>query len=214
MKSEEAKKFSDYYKKNRVTGSYDLQREGTRYRRMKRSVELKYFLEMLDKKDKEKVLELGCSSGFLTMHLGKVTAIDTSVEMLEITRKKNPLAKCILADMFELPFKDNSFDKIITMRVWNHLNEDDLRRAIRESSRLLKRGGYLVFDTEDKSLARRFVSAIYKFLFRPTGFKIYQYSLREISRILREEGFKIEKIRFLYHRVGRQIILRTRLIEK
>src|SRR3989338_3266045 len=123
MKSEDAKKFTEYYRQKEVTGGYDNQREATEYRRRKRALELRYFLDLIDKKEGEKVLELGCSSGFLTKYLGKVTTIDTSQGMLEVTRKKNPQATCIATDMFELPFKNNSFDKVVTMRVWNHLED-------------------------------------------------------------------------------------------
>lgn len=211
MKSKEAENFTEYYREKKVTGTYDKQREGNAYRRRKRRQELRYFLELVDKKDKEKVLELGCSSGFLTKHLGKVTAIDTSEGMLDIAHSKNPLAKCIHADMFDLPFKDNSFDKVVTMRVWNHLDENDIRRAIKEARRVLKKGGKLIFDSEDDSILRRFVSFFYQRIFRTTGFKIYQYSFKKIKRILWEEGFKVEKVRILKHRVGRQLIMRTRL---
>jgi len=214
MKSKDAQKFTKYYQKKKVTGTYDLQREGTAYRRRKREVELRYFLELLDKKNKDKVLELGCSSGFLTKHLGKVTSIDTSEDMLKIAHEKNPQAKCIHADMFNLPFKNNSFNKVITMRVWNHLDEQDLRRVIKESKRVLKKDGHLIFDMEEKNVARRIASVFYKFLFRPTGYKIYQYNLPEIKKILGEEGFKITDGRTLQHRVGRQIILRTVLKNK
>jgi len=212
MKSENASKFSEYYKKRKVTSTYDTQREGTKYRREKRKKELKYFLELLDKKENEKVLELGCSSGFLTKHLGKVTAIDTAEDMLKLTKQKNPDTTLMKADMFELPFKDNSFDKVVTMRVWVHLNESDLRKALKEAKRVLKKNGILVFDAEDDSRLRRIVSVIYKIIFRPTGYKIYQYSLDKISKILQSEGFKIERGKFLYHRIGRQIILRVNKI--
>ena len=214
MKSKDTAAFTEYYRQKNVTGTYDSQREATEYRRRKRALELKYFLDLIDKKGKENVLELGCSSGFLTKYLGKVTAIDTSEGMLETARKKNPLAKCIPADMFELPFKDGLFDKVVTMRVWNHLNEADLRKAIRESRRVLKKGGYLIFDAEEKSMIRRFVGFFYKMIFKPTGYTIYQYSLPELKKILWQEGFKIEKIRILKHRVGRQILLRNQLVER
>jgi len=98
-KSKDAKKFTEYYQKKRVTGTYDKQRGGNAYRRNKRQKELKIFLDLLDKKPGENVLELGCSSGFLTEHLGKVTAIDTSEDMLEIAHSKNPKSKCIPGDM-------------------------------------------------------------------------------------------------------------------
>src|SRR3989344_4505142 len=214
MKSENAQKFTEYYRKKKVTGTYDKQREGTAYRRNKRRVELRIFLEMIDKKSDEKVLELGCSSGFLTEKLGEVTAIDTSEGMLEIAHSKNPSAKCIKADMFKMPFKDNSFDKIVTMRVWNHLDRNDLVRAIRESKRVLKKGGFLIFDAEEKSFLRRFVGFFYQIIFRTTGYKIYQYYFQELKNILGKEGFKIEKDKIIYHKVGRQIVLKTKLMEK
>src|SRR3989344_3067697 len=146
MESTDTQKFSDYYRKEHVTGSYDKQREGTEYRRRKRALELKYFLDLIDKKENEKILELGCSSGFLTKYLGKVTAIDTSEGMLKITHSKNPSAKCIHGDMFDMPFKSNSFDKIVTMRVWNHLDKSDFKKALREVKRVLKSNGQLIFD--------------------------------------------------------------------
>jgi len=175
MKSKDTQKFTEYYRKKHVTGTYDKQREGTEYRRRKRALELKYFLDLIDKRENEKVLELGCSSGFLTKYLGKVTAIDTSEKMLEIAQEKNPSAKVIHADMFEMPFKNNSFDKVVTMRVWNHLDRKDFRKALTEVKRVLKKEGFFIFDMEEKSFSRRFVGVFYKLIFRPTGYKIYQY---------------------------------------
>lgn len=212
MKSKDTQKFTDYYRKDRVTGTYDKQREKTEYRRRKRALELKYFLDLLGKNEGEKVLELGCSSGFLTKYLGRVTAIDTSEGMLKIAKSKNPFADCIAADMFELPFKKHSFDKVVTMRVWNHLSESDLRKALRESKRVLKKKGYLIFDMEEESISRKISSVVYKIIFNPTGYKIYQYSLRRMNSILEEEGFEILHRLNINHRVGRQILLRTRLI--
>jgi len=211
MKSRETQEFTKYYQQKKVTGTYDKQREGNLYRKRKRQIELKHFLDLIDKKNKDKVLELGCSSGFLTEHLGKVTAIDTSKDMLGVAHSKNPKAKCIPGDMFELSFKNQFFDKVVTMRVWNHLNEQDLRKAIRESKRVLKDNGYLIFDAEEKNWLRKIMAFFYQNITRITGFKIYQYSLREINKILNQEGFKIESVRFLKHKVGRQIILRAKL---
>jgi ubiquinone/menaquinone biosynthesis C-methylase UbiE len=212
IKSKETEEFTKYYQQDKVTGTYDAQREGNKYRKNKRKIELKIFLDLIDKKDGEEVLELGCSSGFLTEHLGKVTAIDTSEDMLKIAHSKNPKSKCIPGDMFNIPFEDNTFDKVVTMRVWNHLNEDDLRKAIKESRRVLKPNGYLIFDAEEKSILRRIVGFFYQKITRVTGFKIYQYSIKDIKNILNEEAFNVESIQFLKHRVGRQIVFKARTI--
>lgn len=211
MKSKDAQKFTEYYKLKDVTQNYDKQREATEYRRRKRALELKYFLDLIDKQEKDKVLEIGCSSGFLTKYLGKVTAIDTSKHMLKIAKRRNPAAKVILADMFNMPFKKDTYDKVVTMRVWNHLNREDLIKAIREAKRVLKRNGWLIFDAEDRSLLRKFIGFFYQRIFRVRGYKIYQYSLREIREILEMEGFVIDRTKILRHRVGQQIIIRAKL---
>jgi ubiquinone/menaquinone biosynthesis C-methylase UbiE len=212
-KSKDAKKFTEHYKQKKVTGTYDAQREKNQYRQQKRKRELKYFLELLDKKNNENVLELGCSSGFLTKHLGEVTAIDTSEGMLEIAHSKNNKAKCVPGDMFDIPFKENTFDKIITMRVWNHLDRQDMKKAISEAKRVLKKGGYLIFDIEEKNFFRKIAAIIYQTITRITGYKIYQYSFKEIRQMLSQQGFKVEKIKYLNHKIGRQIILRNKLIK-
>lgn len=195
-----------YYQKENVTSGYDKQREGNKYRIEKRKKELDIFLSLLDKKEGEKVLELGCSSGFLAKELGKMWAIDTSPRMLEITKQKNPEAIVQEADMFKLPFDNESFDKVVTMRVWNHLNKEDLRKALREAKRVLKPEGILVFDMEEKNWLRRFVHFFYKRIKGITGFKIYQYSNREMEIILKEEGFRYVWSEFLEHKIGRQIV--------
>lgn len=209
MNKEELKK---YYQDKEVTEGYDEQRMGTIYRRWKRRKETEIFLKLLDKKKNDKVLELGCSSGHLTQHLGKVTAIDTSKEMLKIAKMKNPKARVMEADMFELPFKNGSFNKIVTMRVWNHLNKTELGCAIHEVRRVLVKKGALIFDVEEKNLIRVIVNFFYKKLFGIKGFKIYQYSFDEIEEFLEEDGFVIERAFELEHRVGRQIVIKARKI--
>lgn len=208
----QTEQFKEYYKKENVTGTYDKQREGNEYRIQKRQKELNIFLDLLDKKEGEKVLELGCSSGFLMAHLGKAYAIDTSPKMLGITKQKNPQAIVQEADMFKLPFENNFFDKVVTMRVWNHLNEQDLRKALKEAKRVLKPNGILVFDMEEKNWLRKFVHFFYKKIKGITGFKIYQYSIRDMEIILREENFRYIWNEQLEHKIGRQIIWKVKSI--
>lgn len=210
--SKETEEFKKYYQQEKVTSTYDAQREGNEYRRKKRALELQYFLELINRRDGERILELGCSSGFLTEHLGEVTAIDTSKDMLEITKKKNPKAYCIEGDMFNLQFKPYHFDKVVTIRVWNHLSPEDLSKALEQAYYVLKPGGILVFDAEEKNILRKITAKFYQALTGITGFKIYQYSLGELIELLHSKGFNIEKVRFINHRIGRQIILKCRVI--
>lgn len=204
--------FKEYYKKEDVTSTYDTQREGTKYRKAKRKRELQIFLDLLNKKDEDNVLELGCSSGFLTQHLGKVTAIDTSKEMLKITKQKNPQAKVLEADMFKLPFEDNSFNKVVIIRVWGHLSRIELKDALKEARRVLQKEGILVFDLEEFSILRIIINFFYKKFFRIKGYKNYRWSIKEATKILNEEGFIVDEIRFLKHKIGRQFVMRGKKI--
>lgn len=209
-KMNESEKFKEYYKEDSITDNYDKQREGNIYRKQKRQKELQIFLKLLNKKDGEKVLEIGCSSGFLTEQLGEVTAIDTSKNMLKIAQQKNLKATVLEADMFKLPFKNNSFDKVITMRVWNHLNKEDLKKALKEVRRVLKPNGILVFDIEEKNWLRRFINFFYKRIFEVTGFKVHQYGWIEIQMILYDEDFSLDAWKLLEHKIGKQIVLKCK----
>ena len=206
--------FKDYYKKKEVTGSYDSQREATEYRRIKRKNELLIFLDLINKKEGDDVLEIGCSSGVLTKYLGNVTAIDTSLDMLKLAKKKNPKATLFEADMFRIDklFEEEGLDTIVTQRVWNHLKEEELREMMKKSFKILKKKGYLIFDIESKNWLRRTIHLFYKKIFRITGFKIYQYSYEEIKKILEDEGFKLKRIEYLKHRVGNQMIFKAQKI--
>ena len=208
--SKSTEKFKDYYKDEKVTGTYDDQREGNEYRKNKRKKELDLFLELLDKQKGEKVVELGCSSGFLAQHLGIATAIDTSAKMLKITKEKNPNITAVEADMFKLPFDQKSFDKVVTMRVWNHLDKIELTKALLEAHRILKKGGTLVFDLEEANMLRAIANFMYKRVFKTTGYKLYRYSLKDAIILINNLGFRIDKIEFLKHKIGRQLVFRVR----
>jgi ubiquinone/menaquinone biosynthesis C-methylase UbiE len=105
---------------------------------------------------------------------GKITAIDIEPKMIERVKKRlsadgitNVEAK--VADVYALPFPDESFDLCYMMMVIGEI--PDPRKAVREIHRVLKPGGLLTFteilvdpDYPLKStLIRRFT---------PLGFKV------------------------------------------
>jgi len=102
-------------------------------------------------KEGDTVLDLGCGAGFdcflaakKTGTAGKVIGVDMTAEMIE--KAKLHAAKLgaeniefILAEIENLPLKDNSVDVIITNCVIN-LTPDKLQ-AFKEANRVLKPGG-------------------------------------------------------------------------
>lgn len=106
--------------------------------------------ELGNVKDK-RVLNIGCGLGeeavYLALLGAKVTAIDLSVEMINLTKelakthKVNNLAYRVM-DGESLTFKDEYFDMVLGCSVLHHAN---LNKMVKQSSRVLKKGGIAVF---------------------------------------------------------------------
>ena len=211
MKEDNKESFSDYYRDKHVTGTYDEQRLKTEYRRKKREIEMNTFLELLNIKDDETILECGCSSGYMTQFLGEnVTAVDTSGDMIELAKQKNPAAEFHNLDMFKIDTLNKQFDKIVSKRVMTHLLPDELERFFKVVNKCLKDDGVFVFDVENKSLLRNLVRPIYVAIFRTTGFKTYQHDIRSISKILDKAGFVVMSFKYFNHRVGKQLVIKAK----
>ncbi len=98
------------------------------------------------------VLECACGTGMLSVPAAKkckhLTATDFSEKMLKKAQKncrKYTNASFIKADIFSLPFKDNSFDKVMAANVIHLLDEP--MKALSELCRVCKTGGRLIIPT-------------------------------------------------------------------
>lgn len=101
----------------------------------------------------DRILDLGCGEGrhSITAYMlanVEVVGIDLSIKDLGTTRERfadfdqKTADKCLnlsVASGLELPFPDNSFDKVICSEVLEHIH--DYRAVIKEIRRVLKPGG-------------------------------------------------------------------------
>lgn len=101
----------------------------------------------------ERFIDLGAGTCKLEFELARrglnITGIDISADMLSEAQNTNEsiLFNMVNGDIRELPFKDNSFDCAICMYdTYNHLNAEGARRLMSECSRILKKGGMMMFD--------------------------------------------------------------------
>lgn len=101
----------------------------------------------------QRVLDLGCGTATLTL-LAKemspgadVTGLDGDPRILEIARKKAERAGAdISLDLgmsYELPYPDESFDRVLSSLFFHHLTREDKTHTLEEVRRVLRAGGEL-----------------------------------------------------------------------
>jgi len=101
----------------------------------------------------QRVLDLGCGNATLTILIKKtqpdaeVVGIDEDKNVLEIaeikSRKQNARIALFDAKAFDIPCRDNYFDRVFSSMLFHHLTTKDKIRAAEEVYRILKPGGEL-----------------------------------------------------------------------
>jgi ubiquinone/menaquinone biosynthesis C-methylase UbiE len=95
--------------------------------------------------NKDHLLEVGSGTGLVYEKLRRLiddqhyTGVDVSRNMLEIAKERFPSANFLQADVFHLPFSENSFEVVTAFEVFGHLNEiqTPIREMFRVASRLV-----------------------------------------------------------------------------
>lgn len=100
----------------------------------------------------DKVLEIGCGIGTIVSELSKqgydVRGMDISQVAIEYGRGKYPGIRLDVQPAEELPFEDGAFDVVLSFDLFEHIARID--RHVAEVRRVLKPGGYYLFQTPNK----------------------------------------------------------------
>lgn len=79
-------------------------------------------LEVVGSLPPRRTLDVACGTGFVTSRLrGPVTAMDQSQRMLDIARTQAPDATVIRGNALDLPFPNESFERVFTSHFYGHL---------------------------------------------------------------------------------------------
>ena len=91
------------------------------------------------------ILEIGCGNGKNMLYRKDLdfTGIDISQKQVDICLKKQ--LNVLKSNMTELPFQNSTFEYIICIATYHHLdNDDDRKKALYEMYRTLKTGGKIL----------------------------------------------------------------------
>ncbi len=173
----------------------------------------------------DKVLDLGCGNGrwfevFQKQGIQYV-GIDNSEKLIKIAQEKHSQGNFKVADAFDLPFSDNSFDKVYSIAVFHQIPSRKFRlKFLEEANRVLRPGGLLILTVwkfhQKETLLLLIKYTILKLLrkssldfgdvFYSWGDKIKRYyhvfSKRELVNLVKKSKLKIQKTGIIKNKDG------------
>ena len=155
-----------------------------------------------------KILEVGCSTGYITRHVAQkfdceIVGVDLSEILLEIARDESDKlglenVSFERANVEDLPFPDDSFD-IVYGEAITALVKDPLK-VLGEYKRVLKKGGKVatldLFMKE--SLTDEFEEEINEIMSNVIGTDVRVRTLKEWEELFKEAGYNNIKINDYY----------------
>jgi ubiquinone/menaquinone biosynthesis C-methylase UbiE len=162
------------------------------------------------------ILDIGSGPGYVAAAAAERGAIpiglDFSSAMVAIAREKFPHIEFREGDAQNLPFGDESFDRVVTSFALLHVAEPE--RVMSEACRVLKRGGRFAFTTwarkEENTFVRLIDDAIQAHakvdVDLPPGPPFYLYENEESFRdALSRAGFDGASMKFKRHTIQWQV---------
>ncbi|MBI5031221.1 MAG: class I SAM-dependent methyltransferase [Chloroflexi bacterium] len=155
----------------------------------------KMTVDLAGVKPGDKVLEIGCGTGSLTIAAkkqagvqGEVCGIDPLPEMLNVARRKAERAGLEITfesgSLQEIPFPDHQFDVVMISFMIFHVPSADIqRRGFAEIARVLKPGGQLLIldrSTEEQA-GRSWIEKLFLNFSQP--------DMRTLLPMLQDAGF-------------------------
>jgi len=174
--------------------SYDYQRywEGRDYESICEKVALEKFFREFETRDS--LVDIGGGFGrlipFYRSFFKRCTVLDQSRKLLEIGEKKFSDVSFVQGSLPNLPFKDESFETAVMVRVIHHLWNP--APSISEINRILVKKGYLIIEVANKIHLLSRVRAYF------SGNFSYVNSLDPIDK-RSPESIKENKIAFVNH---------------
>jgi SAM-dependent methyltransferase len=107
--------------------------------------------------DGKAILDVGTGNGYFAYYLSKYTSV-VGIDISEPLLRTNPVLQKVKCDAQSLPFKDSSFDIVISSNLLHHLN--DPKEAVSEMRRVSRR--YVILSDANRNNPFLFLYALIK----------------------------------------------------
>ena len=186
-------------------------------------------IRMLNLHGEEYFLDLGCAGGNFVYEMSnrcKSVGIDISptIKNRAFAQKQQTNLNFVMADGFNLPFKDHSFDAILLGGILQAVERDS--ELIKECHRIIKKGGILVLYVIQERRAIRimyennrfFTRKLIKLFNLPQNYAEFErdyvervnmtnfYTIKGLTELVEKNGFNVIEIEFAPKEVGSKIL--------
>jgi 2-isopropylmalate synthase len=158
-------------------------------------------VDLLNPKEGEKILDVGCGDGTLAVEIecrgAKVIGIDMSAEMVEACRDNG--IETYVGSVTDLPYEDE-FDAVFSNATLHWVR--DARTAVQNIAKSLKVGGCFVCEFGGEGNAYHLVSAMQEVFTNHPEFGVFNNpwyfpGVKEYKNLLESEGFDVEYIEII-----------------
>ena len=160
----------------------------------------------------QRVLDIGCGTGALTLRAARrgaiVKGIDINPQMLEIAKKRARVENLEENIEFcergvaELGGEEPEiYDVVMSGLCFSELSVNELSYTLKEIKRILKPGGILLVADEvrSKSILKRVLNGVFRVPLAVIAYMVTQtttHAVKNLPEKIEERGFTIESIRF------------------
>ncbi len=156
-------------------------------------------------------LDLGCASGYMTAEIAKkypeikFTGVDIYDRAIAYATKMYPAIRFIQADALSLPFRNNTFDLIISYETFEHIKDPNL--FLKEAKRVLSKNGVFILAMDSGTLPFRLIWFIWEKSFGKVWQNAHLNPLHHthLEKLLEKSGFKIKEKIFTH--LGLEVVL-------
>ena len=165
-----------------------------------RQIEWRNMLEWLDLEESERILDVACGGGALSLKIAErgceIYGIDMSEDAIKSAKRLAEREKIAcefkIGSAEDLPYPDGYFDKVVCSSALEHFKDDI--KALKEMNRVLKPNGHVVLTTDSFNYP---ISEELKEKHRKIAYVVNYYTREALKDRFKIAGFEMNRSKYL-----------------